>query len=182
MRELYGDFGIDNPEEFYRCVNRVETGFIRAEADELQYNLHIMLRFDLERSLITGDLKVRDIENAWNERFESDFGYKVEKPSLGVLQDVHWAAGAFGYFPTYTLGNVYAGCLYKKIRNAVPNLDESLSQGDVSSATGWLAENIHVYGSLFEAKATVEKATGSDVSEKPFLTYIKEKYTDLYRL
>jgi len=182
MRELYGDFGIDNPEEFYRCINRVETGFIRAEADELQYNLHIMLRFDLERSLITGDLKVRDIENAWNERFESDFGYKVEKPSLGVLQDVHWAAGAFGYFPTYTLGNVYAGCLYKKIRNAVPNLDESLSQGDVSSATGWLAENIHIYGSLFEAKATVEKATGSDVSVKPFLTYIKEKYTDLYRL
>ena len=116
MRELYGDFGIDNPEEFYRCINRVETGFIRAEADELQYNLHIMLRFDLERSLITGDLKVRDIENAWNERFESDFGYKVEKPSLGVLQDVHWAAGAFGYFPTYTLGNIYAGCLYKKIR------------------------------------------------------------------
>ena len=182
MRDLFGDFGIDDPETFYKCVNQVNSGFIRTEADELQYNLHVMLRFDLERLLISGDLSVNDIENAWNERFESDFGYKVEKPSQGILQDVHWAAGAFGYFPTYTLGNVYAGCLYQKMRESISNLDESLSSGDLSGATTWLSENIQIHGSLYEPKATIEKATGTNVSVEPLLDYLETKYADLYGL
>ena len=182
MRDLFGDFGIDDPETFYKCVNQVDSGFIRTEADELQYNLHVMLRFDLERLLISGDLSVNDIENAWNERFESDFGYKVEKPSQGILQDVHWAAGAFGYFPTYTLGNVYAGCLYQKMRESISNLDESLSSGDLSGATTWLSENIQIHGSLYEPKATIEKATGTNVSVEPLLDYLETKYADLYGL
>ncbi len=180
MRDLFGDFGIDDPETFYKVVNRVDSGFIRTEADELQYNLHVMLRFDLERLLISRDLSVNDIENAWNERFESDFGYKVEKPSQGVLQDVHWAAGAFGYFPTYTLGNVYAGCLYQKMRESVSNLDKSLSSGDLRGATTWLSENIQTHGSLFEPKATIEKATGTSVTVDPLLNYLEKKYADLY--
>ncbi len=182
MTDLFSDFGIDDPETFYKCVNQVGAGFIRTEADELQYNLHIMLRFDLEKLLISGSISVNDLENAWNERFESDFGYKVEKPSQGVLQDVHWAAGAFGYFPTYTLGNVYAGCLYQKIRETVPNLDVSLSNGDMSGATAWLRENIQVHGSLFEPKATIENATGTEITVAPLLNYLKEKYTELYSL
>ena len=180
MKDLFGDFGIDNPEAFYKLVNKVGTGFIRTEADELQYNLHVMLRFDLERLIILGDLRINDIENAWNERFESDFGYKVEKPSQGVLQDVHWAAGAFGYFPTYALGNVYAGCLYQKMRESISNLDESLSSGDLSGATAWLSENIQVHGSLFEPKATIEKATGTIVTVDPLLDYLEKKFADLY--
>ena len=180
MKDLFGDFGIDNPEAFYKLVNKVGTGFIRTEADELQYNLHVMLRFDLERFIILGDLRINDIENAWNERFESDFGYKVEKPSQGVLQDVHWAAGAFGYFPTYTLGNVYAGCLYQKMRESVSNLDESLSIGDLSGATAWLSENIQVHGSLFEPKETIERATGTSVTVDPLLNYLEKKYADLH--
>ena len=182
MRDLFGDFGIEDPETFYKCVNRVDTGFIRTEADELQYNLHVMLRFDLEKSLISGDLLVNDIEGAWNERFESDFGYKVERPSQGVLQDVHWAAGAFGYFPTYTLGNVYAGCLFQKMKDSISNLDVSLSNGDLSLATKWLRENVQVHGSLFEPRATIEKATGKEVSVDPLLNYLEEKYKDLYNL
>ena len=180
MRDLFGDFGIDDSETFYKVVNRVDSGFIRTEADELQYNLHVMLRFDLERLLISGDLSVYDIENAWNERFESDFGYKVEKPSQGVLQGVHWAAGAFGYFPTYTLGNVYAGCLYQKMRESVSNLDESLSSGDLKGATTWLSENIQIHGSLFEPKVTIEKAIGTSVTVDPLLNYLEKKYADLY--
>ena len=180
MRDLFGDFGINDPETFYKVVNRVDSGFIRTEADELQYNLHVMLRFDLERLLISRDLSVNDIENAWNERFESDFGYKVEKPSQGVLQDVHWAAGAFGYFPTYTLGNVYAGCLYQKMRESVSNLDESLLSGDLKGATTWLSENVQIHGSLFEPKATIEKATGTSVTVDPLLNYLEKKYADLY--
>ena len=182
MRDLFGDFGIEDPETFYKCVNRVDTGLIRTEADELQYNLHVMLRFDLEKSLISGELRVNDIEGAWNERFESDFGYKVERPSQGVLQDVHWAAGAFGYFPTYTLGNVYAGCLFQKMKSSISTLDMSLSNGDLSSATEWLRENVQVHGSLFEPKATIEKATGNEVSVDPLLNYLEEKYKDLYDL
>ena len=182
MKDLFGDFGIHDPETFYKCVNRVDSGFIRTEADELQYNLHVMLRFDLEKSLISGDLNVNDIENAWNKGFESDFGYKVEKPSQGVLQDVHWAAGSFGYFPTYTLGNVYAGCLYQKMQESVSNLDESLSTGDLSGATAWLRENIQVHGSLFEPKETIEKATDTEITVTPLLNYLEEKYSDLYEL
>ena len=138
----------------------MDSGYIRTEADELQYNLHVMLRFDLERLLITGDLNVSDIEGAWNERFEQILVIKLRVPSQGFLQDVHWAAGAFGYFPTYTLGNTYAGCLYQKMKDN-PDLDISLSTGNLSKATAWLRANVQVHGSLFEPKATIEKAIGA---------------------
>ena len=182
MRDLFGNFGIEDPETFYKCVNRVDSGHIRTEADELQYNLHVMLRFDLEKSLISGDLNDSDVEGAWNERFEADFGYKVEKPSQGVLQDVHWAAGAFGYFPTYTLGNVYAGCLFQKIKEEISDLDFSLSKGNLSQVTAWLCENVQVHGSLFEPRATIEKATGAKITVKPLLNYLEEKYREIYDL
>ena len=160
----------------------MDPGYIRTEADELQYNLHVMLRFDLERLLISGDLNVSDVEGAWNERFEADFGYKVERPSQGILQDVHWAAGAFGYFPTYTLGNIYAGCLFQRMKDEIPDLDVSLSTGNLDQATAWLRENVHVHGSLFEPRATIEKATGAEVTVKPLLNYLEEKYRDIYGL
>ena len=182
MTDLFGDFGIEDPETFYKCVNQVNSGYIRTEADELQYNLHVMLRFDLEKFLISGDLTVNDLEGAWNERFEADFGYKVKRPSQGVLQDVHWAAGAFGYFPTYTLGNVYAGCLFQKMNIDIPNLDDVLSTGNLSQATTWLRENIQVHGSLFEPRATIEQATGAEITVKPFLNYIEKKFRDIYEL
>ena len=182
MRDLFGNFGIEDPESFYKCVNRVDPGYIRTEADELQYNLHVMLRFDLERLLISGDLNVSDVEGAWNERFEADFGYKVERPSQGILQDVHWAAGAFGYFPTYTLGNIYAGCLFQRMKDEIPDLDVFLSTGNLDQATAWLRENVQVHGSLFEPRATIEKATGAEVTVKPLLNYLEEKYRDIYGL
>ena len=124
MRKQFGDFGIADADAFYAVVNRCTRGYIRTKADEVNYNLHILLRFDLERQLIGGQLAVADLEDAWNERFFKDFGVKVDKPSNGVLQDVHWSEAYFGYFPTYTLGNVYAGCLHTALRKAVPDLDE----------------------------------------------------------
>jgi carboxypeptidase Taq len=111
MRDAFGDFGIADEDAFYATVNRVQNGYIRTEADEVQYNLHVLLRFDLERAIIARDIEVDDLEAAWNERFKADFGFAVDKASNGVLQDVHWSVGLFGYFPTYSLGNVYAGCL-----------------------------------------------------------------------
>jgi carboxypeptidase Taq len=182
MQESFGSFGIKNAEEFYGTVNRVNDGYIRTEADEVQYNLHIMLRFDLERALMRGDLAVGDLEAAWNDRFEADFGYAVDKPSNGVLQDVHWSVGLFGYFPTYSLGNVYAGCLNEALRAAVPDLDGQLAEGDTSSATDWLKENLQQYGGLRSPRDTIRFASGVEPSPEPLLVYLEEKFKGIYGL
>ena len=182
MREAFGDFGIADEDAFFATVNRVSDGFIRTEADEVQYNLHVLLRFDLERALISGDLAVSDLEAAWNDRFLADFGFAVDKPSNGVLQDVHWSEGLFGYFPTYSLGNVYAGCLHAALRDSVPDLDEDLAKGDTSRATGWLRDNLQQFGGLRTPVETIAHATGSKPSEGPLLTYLEEKFGSIYAL
>ncbi|WP_163850593.1 carboxypeptidase M32 [Pseudooceanicola aestuarii] len=182
MRDAFGDFGIADEEAFYAAVNNVQRGFIRTEADELQYNLHVMLRFDLERALIFGDLAVADLEGAWNERFRADFGYDVPRPSLGCLQDVHWSVGLFGYFPTYSLGNVYAGCLHQALRADVPNLDDQLAQGDTSAATGWLQEKVQRHGSLRTPRDVITQAVGAAPTAAPLLDYVEAKFGDLYNL
>jgi len=182
MREAFGDIGISSAEAFYAAVNRVQNGYIRTEADELQYNLHIMLRFDLERALMSGDLEVRDLEAAWNDRFLADFGYAVDKPSNGCLQDVHWSVGLFGYFPTYSLGNVYAGCLHDALRRDVPELDAQLAAGDVSVATKWLRENLQQFGSLREPQETIEHAAGHTPDHMPLMQYLETKFSDIYNL
>ncbi|MFW8593051.1 carboxypeptidase M32 [Cribrihabitans neustonicus] len=182
MRAAFGDFGVADAEAFYAAVNTVHQGYIRTEADELQYNLHIMLRFDLERALMSGDLDVWDLEAAWNDRFESDFGYKVDKPSNGCLQDVHWSVGLFGYFPTYALGNVYAGCLYQALQRDLPGLDVQLAVGDTSAATTWLRENLQQYGSLRAPRETIAHAAGMDPAPGPLLSYLEDKFTRIYGL
>ena len=182
MRAVFGDFGIEGEEAFYRAVNRVSQGYIRTEADELQYNLHIMLRFDLERDLISGALEVADLEAAWNDRFEADFGYKIDKASNGVLQDVHWSEGLFGYFPTYSLGNVYAGCLYQALRNDVADLDVHLGSGKLEPAVSWLQQRLQKHGGRFPAAELISSACGQEVSVDPLLDYLNEKFLDLYGL
>ncbi|WP_299559220.1 carboxypeptidase M32 [uncultured Sulfitobacter sp.] len=180
MKDAFGDIGIADEDAFFAAVNRVNDGFIRTEADELQYNLHVLLRYDLERALMGNDLQVSDLEAAWNDRFEADFGFAVDKPSNGVLQDVHWSVGLFGYFPTYSLGNVYAGCLNETMRTALPDLDSALAQGDTSPATNWLRENVQTHGGLYEPREVIERASGRKVSEKPLLSYLTAKFSDLY--
>jgi carboxypeptidase Taq len=182
MRAGFGDFGIASARDFYATVNRVAPGYIRTEADEVHYNLHILMRFDLERALISGELAVDDLPTAWNERFLRDFGVAVDKPSNGCLQDVHWSAGLFGYFPTYTLGNVYAGCLHKAMRQAVPDLDASLAQGDTSPATSWLRHNLQRHGGLRPPRDTIRTACGFDPSEAPLLDYLDAKFGEIYAL
>jgi len=182
MQDRFGHIGIADEDAFYQAVNRVSPGYIRTEADEVQYNLHIMLRFDLERALMAGDLAVADLEAAWNDRFAADFGVAVDRPSNGMLQDVHWSVGLFGYFPTYALGNVYAGCLYEALRTAVPSLDSDLAQGDTSKATGWLRDNLQRHGGLYEPRDVVERASGRVPTELPLLEYLEAKFRDLYAL
>lgn len=127
-------------------------------------------------------MAVADLEAAWNDRFEADFGFTVDSPSNGVLQDVHWSVGLFGYFPTYTLGNVYAGCLYEALRVAVPDLDGQLAVGDTSGATDWLRENVQLHGGLYEPKDVIARARGASPSEAPLLAYLKSKFTSIYGL
>ncbi|MFK7881231.1 carboxypeptidase M32 [Roseobacter sp.] len=182
MRDAFGDFGIPDADAFYACVNRVSDGFIRTEADELQYNMHVLMRFDLERALMSDDLRVADLEAAWNDRFLADFGFAVDQPSNGVLQDVHWSVGLFGYFPTYTLGNVYAGCLHDAMRAELPNLDANLAQGDTSAATAWLRDNVQTHGGLYEPRDVIANATGAQPSETPLLAYLKNKFAGIYGL
>ncbi|MCU9837486.1 carboxypeptidase M32 [Ruegeria sp. WL0004] len=182
MREAFGDFGIEGPDAFFATVNTVHRGYIRTEADEVQYNLHVMLRFELERALMSGDLAVCDLEAAWNDRFEADFGYPIDKPSNGCLQDVHWSEGLFGYFPTYSLGNVYAGCLYQALRQAVPDLEDQLALGDTSGATGWLAENVQRHGGLYEPREVIARASGMEPGPEPLLDYLEAKFGALYGL
>ncbi len=182
MTALFGEIGVADAEAFYGTANRLAKGYIRTEADEVQYNLHVLLRFDLERDLVSGKLEVADLEEGWNTRFAADFGYAVDKPSNGVLQDVHWAVGLFGYFPTYTLGNVYAGCLHHALRRAEPDLDTQLDRGDISAANGWLRDNLQRHGGLREPRETIRHACGFAVSEAPLLDYLEAKFTEIYRL
>jgi len=182
MRDAFGDFGVADEDAFYAAVNRLQNGYIRTEADEVQYNLHVMLRFDLERALISGDLAVRDLEAAWNDRFNADFGFAVDKPSNGCLQDVHWSVGLFGYFPTYSLGNVYAGCLHAALRKAQPDLDDRLGQGDTSGATAWLRDNVQRHGGLYRPREVIAHASGMQPSEAPLLAYLQDKFGRLYNL
>ena len=182
MGRRFGGLGLETTERFYAAVNRVERGFIRTEADEVQYNLHILLRTDLERKLMEGTLEAADLEAAWNARFEDDFGYPVDKPSNGVLQDVHWSVGLFGYFPTYTLGNVYAGCLHTALREDLPDLDTALAAGDPSTATAWLREKLQRHGGLRSPRETIAVACGFKPSEEPLLRYLERKFGELYGL
>jgi carboxypeptidase Taq len=182
MRDTFGDFGVPSADAFYATANRVQSGYIRTEADEVQYNLHIMMRFDLERDLMSGVLDAADLEAAWNARFLNDFGVEVDRPSNGVLQDVHWSVGLMGYFPTYALGNVYAGCLNLALRKTVPDVDAGLAHGDARPATGWLHEHVQRHGGLRSPAETVTEACGFAPTEGPLLDYLETKFGEIYGL
>jgi len=180
MVDVFGDIGVDGPDALYASVNRVAPGYIRTESDEVHYNLHILMRFDLERALVSGDLQVQDLEAAWNDRFKADFGVEVDKPSSGCLQDVHWSVGLFGYFPTYSLGNIYAGCLFEKMRADMPEIDTAIAQGDLAEIVAWLRANVHVHGTLYAPDQLIANACGKPASVEPILGYLKQKFQGLY--
>jgi carboxypeptidase Taq len=182
MTAAFGAIGVCSPEALHRAANRVEPGFIRTEADEVHYNLHIMLRFDLERALLAGDLPVGDLEAAWDDRFAADFGRAVPDAGRGVLQDVHWSEGLVGYFPTYTLGNVYAGALWAALRGDLPDIAASIRAGEPGRVLDWLRSRVHRQGSLHPPAEIVARACGEAPGEAPLLDYLDEKYTALYRL
>jgi carboxypeptidase Taq len=168
------------PEGMFKAVNKVLPSLIRIEADELTYDLHILLRFELECELFEGKLEPRDLPAAWNERMQSYLGIEVPDDAHGVLQDVHWADGNFGYFPTYSLGNVIAAQLWEKAREALPDLDSQIEHGDFEPLREWLRENVHRHGRKFSAAEVVERATGRPIEVGPYVRYLTEKFRALY--
>jgi carboxypeptidase Taq len=176
----FGDIGVDNPDDFHKAVNRVRSSYIRTESDEVHYNLHIMMRFDLERALIEGELEVEDLEAAWNARFEADFGVAVDKPSNGVLQDVHWSVGLFGYFPTYSLGNLYAGELFAKMQSDIDGLDGMISKAELDAPLDWLHRNVHDHGRMKTPSQLIEDAVGHKAGAAALLGYLDAKFGEMY--
>jgi len=180
VRECLG-VGLD-AERLYRAVNKVRPSFIRVEADEATYGLHIILRFELEQELIDGALAISDLPAAWNERFRASFGLEVPDDAHGVLQDVHWSAGLIGYFPTYALGNLIAGELWERAHADVADLEERIAAGQLAPLREWLRENVHRHGSKFTAVELLERVVGRPIEVGPFLSYLKAKLADVYRL
>ncbi len=168
-------------EAFYFAINDVRPSLIRVEADEATYNLHIALRFELELSLLSGDLTTGDLPGAWNDRFEALFGLKVPDDARGCLQDIHWSFGGIGYFPTYTLGNLYAAQLMDAVRREFGSgLEDDFRAGDFSRLKGWLTQHIHRHGQRYRAGELCRLATGMPLSPKPFVSYLTEKFGALY--
>ncbi len=170
------------PEEIYAAVNRVEPSLIRVEADEVTYNLHILVRFELELALLKGDLAAAELPQAWNARMKDYLGVTPSHDTEGAMQDIHWAWGEFGYFPTYTLGNLYSAMLLEKMQADVPKLWSEVAAGNLRPALDWLRTKIHRQGFLYPAEELMQKVTGQALSEKPFLAYLQAKYRPLYQL
>lgn len=169
-------------EEFYRAINKVEPAFIRVDADELTYPLHVILRFELEKDLIEGVLSVRDLPDAWNAKMEEYLGIIPPTNKQGCLQDIHWAMGGIGYFPTYTLGNLFAAHLFNGFAIDHPDWSSRVEAGDLSFVKLWLHEKVFKHGKEYRSLELIEKATGKPFSADPYIHYLKQKYTQIYKV
>ena len=177
--EALGEVAVD---DFYHAVNDVQPSFIRVEADEVTYNLHIMLRFELEQKLVSGDLKPADVPGVWNETFARYFGLTPPNDALGCLQDIHWSGGGIGYFPTYALGNMYAAQFFEQARKDLGDLDEQFARGEFTPLREWLNEHSHRRGKTYRANRLVEVVSGDPLSHEPLVRHLHAKFDELYNL
>jgi len=183
LQQLFpGQLGNVSLDAFYRGINRVQPGLIRVEADEATYNLHIMLRLELEIALMEGSLEVKDLPDAWNERMGEFLGLTPPDDARGVLQDVHWSSGHFGYFSTYALGNLVSAQIWEALHADIPDLEKGIIRGDFQPLLTWLREKIHRHGSKFEPQDLIRKVTGTDITPEPYLRYLTTKYSEIYHL
>ena len=167
-------------EQWYRGINKVEPSMIRVEADEATYNMHIMLRLEIEMGLIEGKIKVADLPDYWNTKMQEYLGITPSNDAEGVLQDVHWSNGLFGYFSTYALGNLVSVQLWEVMLKDMPNMLDQIAKGEFKEILSWLREKIHVHGSKYEPQELVEKVTGSKITAEPYIQYLTDKYSEIY--
>jgi carboxypeptidase Taq len=183
LKELFAaQLGSTSVDEFFRGINHPSRSLIRIKADEVTYNLHIALRFELELALFRDELEVADLPDAWDAAMEKRLGLRPANHAEGILQDMHWATGYIGYFPTYTLGSLYAAAFHDKMVADLGNLDDELRAGETGRVLTWLRDNIHLAGYLYPAKDLARKVLGEDLSTQPFLEHIRSKYGSLYSL
>ncbi len=166
---------------FYRAINRVSPTFIRVEADEVTYSLHVIIRFELEKQLIEGTLHVSELPEAWNSLMQTYLGITPSTDREGCLQDIHWSMGAFGYFPTYTLGNLYASHFFKAFEKDFPDWEKRVEAGELLFLREWLRTHIHQHGKIFSAKELLKRIDRETLSEKPYLNYLTDKYQAIYK-
>jgi len=169
-------------EALYGAANRVSRSPIRVEADEVTYNLHIMLRFELESKLLNENLPVGELPGLWCDAMECTVGVRPASDADGVLQDIHWSGGMIGYFPSYMLGNLYAAQIAQALREEIPTLDGQIAEGDFAPLLAWLRERIHRFGAIYEPSELIERVTGGPLSAEPFLVYVEKKYSEIYDL
>ena len=168
--------------DFYRGINKVEPSFIRVEADEATYNLHIMLRLEIEIGLMEGTMPVGDLPAIWNSRMADYLGVTPPDDARGVLQDIHWSGGMIGYFPTYALGNLASVQLWDQLLADHPDVPDEIAQGKFDTVLGWMREHVHQYGAKYEPQEIMLKATGSKITPEPYMAYLRKKYTEVYDL
>jgi len=174
---VFSDISLDS---FVRAVNEVKPSKIRVEADEVTYCLHVIIRFEIERELVAGKISVAELPEIWNQKYKDYLGLKIENDSEGVMQDTHWAAGIFGYFPTYALGNIYSGQILNKLEREMPKWRDYIARGDFQYVKNWLTKNVHSYGNLYDPADLIKRITGEEVSVKPYFNYLHGKYSKLY--
>ncbi|MFP3951802.1 MAG: carboxypeptidase M32 [Candidatus Bathyarchaeia archaeon] len=169
-------------EDMFKAVNHVTPSKIRIEADEVTYGLHIVIRFEIERDMFRGDIDVGELPQVWNQKYDDYLGVEVENDGEGVMQDTHWAGGAFGYFPSYALGNIYDGLWREKIEDDIPKWREKIRMGEFKPIKEWLTENVYNYGNLYDPEDLVKHVTGESLKVKPFLAYLERKFSLIYGL
>jgi carboxypeptidase Taq len=180
VKNLSKKFDKWGAKDFYAATNTVNPSFIRVEADEGTYNMHVMIRFEIERALLNGQMSVKDVPAEWNKRYKDYLGVKVPDDRRGCLQDVHWSFGLIGYFPTYTLGNLYAAQLWETINEAIPDLNKQIAKGKFLELKTWLNENIHRHGRRYMAADLCKKVTGKELSADPLMRHLTEKAEAVY--
>ncbi|HHZ74012.1 MAG TPA: carboxypeptidase M32 [Candidatus Poseidoniales archaeon] len=168
------------PEMLWQAANQVEASLIRVEADEATYNLHVMIRYEIEKKLINGELEVDDLPDAWDDMYEEFLGVRSPTRTEGVLQDIHWSFGAFGYFPTYTLGNLYSAQLLQAAEKDIGSIDEQVRRGDFTPLLDWMRTHVHARGSILEPSDHIEEATGEQPKPDAFVAYLADKINALY--
>jgi len=166
--------------QFVHAINKVKPSKIRIEADEVTYNLHVIIRFQIEKDLFADKIAVAELPETWNHKYKEQLGVNVENDSEGVMQDTHWASGLYGYFPTYALGNIYSGQLLAALEKDMQDWRRRIAQGNLEDIRGWLTKNVHSYGSLYDPADLMRRITGKKLDAKPYLEYLREKYSGLY--
>ena len=180
-KEFSDQFEGVSEEEFYNTINKVQPSLIRTEADELTYSIHVIIRYEIEKLLINDKIQVSDLPRVWNEKYKEYLGVEPTSDKVGVLQDMHWSDGSFGYFPSYALGNLYGAQILNEMVKDVPNIYNEIAEGDLGSVDEWLKENVHECANLYDPSDLIKKITGEELQAKYLIEYLDNKYKEIYK-